>query len=856
MLYTIIQIISFQALFLLVYDLFLKKETFFNHNRVYLLVTSILSLVLPFIKFPELRKMTSNDVVIQLPEVFIGPKIPTEYEVLVAEQTGIVLEQPQLPIWKTIVLTGIVIAALIFLFKIAKLYWLKYDNPKRWYKDVLIVRLLKSSAAFSFFNTIFLGEQIPESDKATIFKHELVHVKELHTLDLLFFEMLRIVLWFNPLVYIYQMRIKELHEFIADAKAVKQHGKTKYYKSLLNQVFDVNTISFTNTFFKTSLIKKRITMLQKSKSKQLHLIKYTLLIPLVFGMLIYTSTEVRAQEKTETIEEGISQELTDEELIEKYYQEFLQMDKDESEYREIINKISVDYNDKYIESREDYLKFIAFGRYMMQTTIESKSENGNLTQNDVDRMEDMKAKTKSYTEFREWKKTQEAKDLWEASAKYGELRLVVNDIANKTKSEQKRFDALIEQLNFDPDFHKLIVCDTKGGSRLELSDPQNISSTSAEIIEVEENVEVPFAIIDEAPTTIECQGLKTSEERKRCMSTFVSTHVNKNFNKDIADSLNLKGRQRIFTSFKIDKNGDVSYVSARAAHPALEDEAKRVIKSLPKFIPGKQKGKAVVVPYSLPIVFQIVGNANTPNNDRFNDSLIRKNIRRLESLIAERDRILQSTSEKNPVVVNLNKQIDSIDKVLVKPIKNKQKLKNLIAQRDRILQSSSEKNPVVVNLNKQIDSIDKVLVKSIRNKQKREVDKAINNGSTKIPYSVIDIAPIHPNCKTINSLEEQKKCTSTEVQKHVNRNFNMDLPEKLGLTGGKQQINIAFTIDKEGTVKSVKSRSSHPKLDEEAKRIINLLPQFIPGEHNGKAVDVAYSLPITFQIVDDKKKKD
>jgi hypothetical protein len=58
-------------------------------------------------------------------------------------------------------------------------------------------------------------------------------------------------------VYIYQNRIKELHEYIADAKAVKQNGKSDYYQSLLNQVFDVNNVSFTNTFFKKSLIKKR-----------------------------------------------------------------------------------------------------------------------------------------------------------------------------------------------------------------------------------------------------------------------------------------------------------------------------------------------------------------------------------------------------------------------------------------------------------------------------------------------------------------------------------------------------------------------------------------------------------------------
>jgi bla regulator protein BlaR1 len=251
MLYTILQIIAFQALFLLVYDLFLKRETFFNHNRAYLLITSLLSLILPFLKFPELKTMATEDVVIHLPEVFIGIKTPSAYDIQIAEQAGIILEQPQTPIWQSITLIGIALATFIFLFKIIKLYGLKHRNPKRWQGNVLVVKLIKSSAAFSFFNTIFMGERIPEAQKPIIYKHELVHIKELHTLDLLFFEILRIIFWFNPLVYIYQNRIKELHEYIADAKAVKQSGKADYYQSLLNQVFDVNNVSFTNTFFKT-----------------------------------------------------------------------------------------------------------------------------------------------------------------------------------------------------------------------------------------------------------------------------------------------------------------------------------------------------------------------------------------------------------------------------------------------------------------------------------------------------------------------------------------------------------------------------------------------------------------------------
>jgi len=86
---------------------------------------------------------------------------------------------------------------------------------------LLIVSLIKSNTAFSFFNYIFLGDSLKKEEREAVLKHEIVHVNQKHTLDLLFFEVLRILFWFNPLVYMYQNKIMLFHEFIADAQAVK-----------------------------------------------------------------------------------------------------------------------------------------------------------------------------------------------------------------------------------------------------------------------------------------------------------------------------------------------------------------------------------------------------------------------------------------------------------------------------------------------------------------------------------------------------------------------------------------------------------------------------------------------------------
>ena len=89
------------------------------------------------------------------------------------------------------------------------------------------------------------------------------------------------------------------------------------------------------------------------------------------------------------------------------------------------------------------------------------------------------------------------------------------------------------------------------------------------------------------------------------MSKKISQFVNKKFNTDLAGDLGLSGRQRINVIFKIDRTGNVVGIRARAPHPGLEKEAKRVIGLLPKMKPGKQRGKPVNVPYSLPIIFQV-----------------------------------------------------------------------------------------------------------------------------------------------------------------------------------------------------------------------------------------------------------
>uniref|UniRef100_UPI00248F29CB M56 family metallopeptidase n=1 Tax=Zunongwangia profunda TaxID=398743 RepID=UPI00248F29CB len=288
----IIQIIVFQLVFLLVYESFLKKETFFTANRWYLLLTPVLSLILPFASFTALSEVVPASAVtainntIKLPEVFIGGNQPQVQQLptvhIKAEKTGAVNW------WLVAYALGSFMSLLLFLKRwrvIGKLFQFKAEDKK----DFKIVEIPNSRMAFTFLKTVFLGSDISAKEREHILAHELIHVSQKHSLDLLVFEILKVLFWFNPLVYLFQNRIAALHEFIADEAVVKKTSKKHYFNQLLNSAFETQNLSFTNQFFNQSLIKKRIVMLQKNKSTTIAKFKFLLVVPVLAMMLIYVS---------------------------------------------------------------------------------------------------------------------------------------------------------------------------------------------------------------------------------------------------------------------------------------------------------------------------------------------------------------------------------------------------------------------------------------------------------------------------------------------------------------------------------------------------------------------------------------
>ncbi|WP_117881800.1 energy transducer TonB [Aureibaculum luteum] len=115
-----------------------------------------------------------------------------------------------------------------------------------------------------------------------------------------------------------------------------------------------------------------------------------------------------------------------------------------------------------------------------------------------------------------------------------------------------------------------------------------------------------------------------------------------------------------------------------------------------------------------------------------------------------------------------------------------------------------------------------------------------------IPFTVLEEAPIFPGCEDLKN-EAAKTCFTKQMTKFVNRNFDASIAEGLSLSG-KQKIYAQFTIGKNGLVTDIQIRAPHKSLEKEALRVIEKLPEMIPGKQRKKAVPVKYTLPIIFQI--------
>ncbi len=199
---------------------------------------------------------------------------------------------------------------------------------------------------------------------------------------------------------------------------------------------------------------------------------------------------------------------------------------------------------------------------------------------------------------------------------------VIDTLLNDNEKKEIQQDSLIKKDKSskteikDPQVEGMMIIETVGDIVVKPSDTIDVDPNDIESLEGElsiqcnnfnenDNVVFGLIVIEQPPEFLDTPKQLTNKEKKAYLTERIQDIVKENFNQNIGDSTGLKGKQRIFTQFKINETGEVENIKVRAPHPLFEAEAKRVISLLPKFKPGNQRGKAISMVYNLPITFVI-----------------------------------------------------------------------------------------------------------------------------------------------------------------------------------------------------------------------------------------------------------
>ncbi len=265
--YYLLEANAYLIVFYAFYKILLQEETFYSLNRFYLLSSTGLSFLFPFMDVSAVRGAISEQIYAS------GVIIPTE-------STGMEWWQIAFKLYLLVVF-GLLLRLASQIYGITKLVKsgevIAHDRFKE-------VRIKAENFSFSFFNYLFINPELQGQD--TIRKHELVHINQKHSLDILFFELIQIINWFNPIISLIKTEIKTIHEFIADEiVSGDELGKQNYAMFLIQNSYGNIQQDLSNQMFNQSLLKKRIMKLSQKKSRSREMLKYALLALLIPSML-------------------------------------------------------------------------------------------------------------------------------------------------------------------------------------------------------------------------------------------------------------------------------------------------------------------------------------------------------------------------------------------------------------------------------------------------------------------------------------------------------------------------------------------------------------------------------------------
>ena len=280
----------------------LRKLTFFTINRWYLLTSLLVGLLIPLLKYIEIN-FYQQEVAEVAPIIYVIQDAPVQ----IAATVDSMMSQQSID-WQLYfkyslwIVYGI--GAFILLARFIKGLWtirgLYTKGIKEDKEGYTLITTPKDHLPFSFMKCVFVSDTLElKKEYEQIIRHEITHVEGRHSLDILFLEIINVLFWFNPLIYLFKTALRQTHEYLADAAVVKDTSRRTYGTLLLKQSLSGLQIALTHQFFH-SHIKKRITMMYQKKSGRSAWLKYTLTLPVLallffifsgYKSTVYTSSD-------------------------------------------------------------------------------------------------------------------------------------------------------------------------------------------------------------------------------------------------------------------------------------------------------------------------------------------------------------------------------------------------------------------------------------------------------------------------------------------------------------------------------------------------------------------------------------
>ncbi len=260
------------------YHVALRNKIFHHWNRFYLLASVLLSMMLPVIQINIFQPSIgdSGGVIKMLRTINTGDDIVIQY----THHSGWQLTAENI----IIALYALIAITLLALFSaiLYKIFMLKKSYPSMRIQDILFVATDARGTPFSFFKSIFWNNAIDlESPQGQqIFKHEIAHIREKHSYDKIFMNVVLILFWINPFFWLIRHELGMIHEFIADRNAVENSDSSAFAAMLLRTIYPSEQLSLTSNFFHSPL-KRRLTMFTKNNNPKVSYISRLAVLPLI-----------------------------------------------------------------------------------------------------------------------------------------------------------------------------------------------------------------------------------------------------------------------------------------------------------------------------------------------------------------------------------------------------------------------------------------------------------------------------------------------------------------------------------------------------------------------------------------------